>query len=347
VKPYYEDEFVTLYHGRCEDVLPTLDEGSIGCVFTDPPYFRVKSDDWDRQWDHAPGFLAWLGLIADQWRRVLAVNGSLYCFASPQMSAHVAVMLADRFSVLNRIRWIKDAGWHNKAEVEALRSFLSPWEEVIFCEQAGQDTEARGAYTAIEAEIRSSVFEPLRQKLADMLAETGWTKDALNGAMGFAPHGMASARYFGRSQWQLPTPEHYATMQRITGGFRAEYEHLRAEYEHLRAEYEHLRAEYEHLRRPFLSSPSLPTTDVWRYPTVQPYPGKHPCEKPVSLIRDALTVSTRDGFTVLDCFAGSGSTLEAAVQVGRKAIGVEADEHYCEIAAKRLAQGVLDFGSAS
>jgi DNA modification methylase len=65
----------------------------------------------------------------------------------------------------------------------------------------------------------------------------------------------------------------------------------------------------------------------------------HPSQKPVPLIKHIL--SKHDGMSVLDPFAGSGSTLVAAYSLGRRAIGIEIEERYCEIAAKRLAQSVL------
>lgn len=70
---------------------------------------------------------------------------------------------------------------------------------------------------------------------------------------------------------------------------------------------------------------------------------RHPNEKPRSLISKLILLGTSAGELVLDPFMGSGTTLRAAKDLGRRAIGIEIEEKYCEIAAKRLSQGVLEF----
>ena len=70
----------------------------------------------------------------------------------------------------------------------------------------------------------------------------------------------------------------------------------------------------------------------------------HPCPKPIGFWKKLLVRgSVKETDLIIDPFMGSGTTLVAAKNLGRKAIGIEIEERYCEIAAKRLAQEVFDF----
>lgn len=68
----------------------------------------------------------------------------------------------------------------------------------------------------------------------------------------------------------------------------------------------------------------------------------HPTQKPLAVMRWAIEQAPSDVKTILDPFMGSGTTLRAAKDLGRKAIGIEIEEKYCKIAAKRMAQSVMD-----
>ena len=74
------------------------------------------------------------------------------------------------------------------------------------------------------------------------------------------------------------------------------------------------------------------------------YVKHHPSQKPVELMQWCMAMCPPGA--ILDPFMGSGTTLVAAKLEQRKAIGIEIEERYCEIAAKRLAQEVLAFDGA-
>ena len=131
-------------------------------------------------------------------------------------------------------------------------------------------------------------------------------------------------------------------MNRDGGGeyLRSEYEDLRREYEYLRREYEDLRREYEDLRRYFDCRAGDQKTDLWKFgPAIERF--GHPTTKPLDLTIYMVRLSCRPGGVVLDPFMGSGTTLRAAKDLGRRAIGIEINERYCETAARRLAQETL------
>ena len=73
----------------------------------------------------------------------------------------------------------------------------------------------------------------------------------------------------------------------------------------------------------------------------------HPTQKPLDLMRWCLGFLPPDTGSIIDPFMGSGTTLRAAKDAGIRAVGVELDERYCEIAAKRMAQEALDFGGVA
>ena len=321
----------TLYCGDCRDVLPTLP--AVDCVITDPPYFKVKGDYWDNEWDKPAEFLAWmrgiLGLLADRMKP----NGSAYVFASPQMAGRVETVAWERLNVLGHIVWRKGSagrtttGWHQKAEKEALRGFLFETERVIFAEHYNSDNFARGeaSYVAACDDARGLVFEPLRQYLAQEWERAGLTKKDAEQATGTQ---MAS-HWFTRSQWALPTEAHYKTLQ--------DRANRSGQFEYLRREYEDLRREYEDLRRHFDCRNGDQYSDVWTFDPPKSNHG-HPTEKPVPLMAHIVRLSVRPGGHAVDPFMGSGTTGVACVQLGRKFTGIERERKYFDIACERIAR---------
>lgn len=83
---------------------------------------------------------------------------------------------------------------------------------------------------------------------------------------------------------------------------------------------------------------ALPTGRILTEPAER---NGHPCPKPIGAWRWLIEKVSQPTELIIDPFMGSGTTLRAAKDCGRRAVGIEIDERWCEIAAKRMAQGVL------
>ena len=321
------------YCGEVLEMMAQLADASVHLIVADPPYFRVKAETWDRQWPSHEKYLDWLGVLAKEWRRILTPNGSLYCFASPHMAARVEVMLSDTFHILNHITWRKHdgsgagTGGHSKVSAADLMRFFPQSERLIFAEQYTSEAYALGesGYQHEERSLRISLFSgPILEAMHGTHTTAKEVTEGI-GAYGNINHGGAVSNWL--QGYNIPT--------------KSQYEAMRIFFNSRNGRIDYLRREYEDLRRPFSVIKAGPYTDVWDFATVQASSGKHPCEKPIPLLRHIITTSSRPGDTILDPMAGSGSTAEAAKQCGRHCISIEQDRRWYDLSISRVQQELL------
>lgn len=233
MRPYYEDDAVTLYHGDCREVLPTLEPRSVDLVLTDPPFFMPATHyqsrvQWQRSWGDTSVLAAFWATVLDLAVPLMRPTGHLITFCNGDSYPVFYPELYRRFDAIKCLVWDKGSigmgrVWRGQHELIA----AARWETSEFTEKGGSRSDV----------LRARVI------------------------------------------------------------------------------------------------PSADRT--------------HPVEKPAAILAPLLEPTTKPGDVVLDPFAGTGSTILAARVAGRRVVAVEAEERYCEIAVRRLAQDVLDFGAAS
>ena len=214
-EPYYQNGLVTLYHGDCLDVLPTLRTNSVEAIFADPPYnlgFQYDEYDDTRPW---PEYINWCRQWFIECRRIAV--GSVVI--TPGLKG-LPLWLSDIEQTHYVMAWTKTNSmkWNHIGPVAGTNC----WEPILV---------------------------------------------------------------YNRSVVLVP--------------------------------------------RDHIDCPS----------SVQADTADHPCPKPLKLMTSITSSFTSDHGSILDPFAGSGSTLIAARLLNRSAIGIELSERYCEIIANRLSQG--------
>jgi len=332
---YHETEHGILHCGDCLDILPTLADKSVDLVLTDPPYNIDKVRDWDK-WKTKDAYIDWCGKWISAVSPKIKDNGSFYVFHNdmPQIAMLMEWIRVNTPLVFKQfIVWNKRFdGSPNKGymdgycAVENLRNYQQLAEYCLFYTFQDQT----GLTTVM---LDTNNFTTLRRYFKDYQEALGLNIKQINNRLGHrkAEH----CFYWKTTQWALPTPETYAEIGKLplkNEFIRKEYEDLRKEYEDLRKEYEDLRKEYEDLRYTFNNQKTHHS--VWNY-DFAPKQG-HITPKPVELIENIIRHSSNEGATILDPFAGSGTTAIACIRLNRKYILIEKEEKYCEIAARRI-----------
>ena len=294
-------------------LLRSLPTHSVSLILTDPPYHATKKQNifGDTAFAEDQHYLEWMAEYAVEWRRVLRPNGSLFCFCDSSMSARLEVLFSKGFNVLSHVVWTKPNdpgfdGWKGKMKKEALRQWYAHSERIIFAE------------TAVEGNLHRSSFAQLLRDLRTQAGLSMHELTAIIGAHGKVNHGGAVSNWeAGRN---TPSREQYDKMRAaiLSTGRVASM------------------PVYEEAIRVFSIDGSKEFTDVWTFPSVRPYKGKHPAEKPAPMLEHAIAATTFPGDVVLDCFAGSGSTALAALKLGRYTVAMEIESHWATHIASRL-----------
>ena len=281
-------------------LIKQMPTNSVSLILTDPPYHSTKKSNivGDRAFRSDEEYLSWMKKYIEEWRRILRPNGSVFCFCASDMAARLELAFSREFNVLAQIVWTKPNepgfdGWKQKMKKEALRQWYAHSERIIFCEPA------------IDGNLHRSYFGNLLRELRQRVGLTGHQLTEMIGAYGRVNHGGAVSNWeAGRN---IPSREQYQKICHAlisTGKVDS-------------------MPTYEDTIRPFNVDSSKEFTDIWTFPSVRPYKGKHPAEKPIVLLEHAIEATTFSGDIVLDCFAGSGSTALAALRLGRRTVAIE------------------------
>ena len=310
---FYCDPHSLVVNGDSAKILRLIPDHSVSLILTDPPYHSTKKSNIinDKSFNTDEEFIGWMENFAKEWKRILRPNGSGFMFCSSAMESKLDIMLSKYFNILSHIVWTKPNepgydGWKGKMKKESLRQWYPQSERIIFFEPA------------IDGNLKRSYFGNWLKEARKSVELSGHELTELIGAYGKINHGGAVSNW--ESGRNIPSKTQFSKICDILKkkGYKNEI------------------PIYEDIIRPFEVNANVEFTDVWDFPSVKPYQGKHPAEKPIDMLEHCINATTFENDIVLDCFAGSGSTLVASRKKRRYGIGIEIDSNWCNSIKNRM-----------
>jgi DNA modification methylase len=347
MKPYYSHAGITIYHGDCREVLPELEPGSVNCCVTSPPYWGLRDYGNENQigLERTPELYAsevqaiFLGV-----QRALRDDGTLFlnigdCYhngdkggyakdrvkaedslqksnlganfiGAPNRQPHPLLKPKDLVGVPWMVAFaLRSSGWWLRSEI--IWRKRAPMPESVL----DRPTRAHEQVFLLTKKERyfynwQEARDPLKASSVARLGQDVQSQDGSPRANGGAKtNGNMKAACFGGSR-----------KSKINDQTR-------------------LASSNEWNQDP---ADGANWRDVWDIGH-EGFDGAHFAVMPSELAERCIRAGTKAGDTVLDPFAGAGTTLAVAKEKFCRAIGIEIEEKYCEIAAKRLSQEVLEF----
>lgn len=325
--PYWQDEQVTLWLGDALQVLCEMPRGSVNCCVTSPPYYGLRDYGTQGQIgleDSPAEYVERLREVFAEVRRVLADDGTLWLNIGDSYSA--GGQGGNRGGHLTGGTHLDRVPGPTRVAGMAPKNLLGiPWRVAFALQDDGWTWRNVIPWHKPNA-MPASVLDRLSNKWEPVLLMTKSRRYHFDLDPIREPHSEVS---LARTRWNR-----FAADRSQVGVGSANTLNPRQTCHPDGAN-----------PGDFWEIESDPFDEWWEIMT-SPYPEAHfatfPVQLPVRCIK-----TTRPGATVLDPFSGSGTTGEACRRLGRKYIGIDLNRAYHDLAIKRYAQGVIDFGEAT
>lgn len=332
MNPYYQDDLISVHHGDCLEVLATLPEASVDAIVTDPPYaLGFMGKTWDKQ----PDFQDWCRTWAVECLRVLKPGGHMLAFGGTRTWHRLACGVEDAgFELRDQIAWLYANGVPKSLDVAKAidkESNNNRERQLEFTKWMRTDRQVVKRNIDNQAtDFDHVVVNPGTPVLDEAKRWQGWGT-ALKPA--FEPCLVARKPLVGTVADNVLT---YGTgainvnAGRV-GGTDGRWPSNLTIDELVAAALDATTPGRSRFFPTFRFEAKAPTRERPKVNGVA-----HPTVKPLALMRWLVRLVTQPGGTVLDPFAGSGTTLEAAVLEGFNAIGIEREETYLPLIMQRL-----------